>query len=603
MKQLQQSTLLLFSMIAFLFAEIDYWTENGYIVRYPQSQYFYAVGQSNKSQEAANSDALIEVKKQISLTVKSTEKLKEYDEVSGSVHKQSSIYQSRIRLTTEGDIHGIEVVETSKKKGKYYAFAILNKKNFASNCKANIREDQKALKKLYKESQVAIDEANIATALMKLGDAKKRIKNIILNRTLLSAAEPVTAKEELPVTESDIHALYAQCINELTVEKVSGDKQEIIVGDVPEEPFMLQVTANGIGVPNIPFVLKKSGKKLMVKSSGRGGMVTFFLADLADSEKGKHTYHVEPTLKVSSKYRKQLKQFRLKFSYKVEGFPAYAKVVVNLPSNLEKSRNSIEKSVIKLLAKYDIVDDPCNCITLTVSVDSKKKSDIKGVSKSRSFVQSAVSATFVVSDKKGHSLISFDKKSKGTGSDFIKSTTNGISGLKAKEDIKDLKNHLALDAEEISAQRKKTFVDGKPKIIVFPFKNSSTIPNWYDISESLTSMIITKLINTGKVTVLEREYIAKIMEEREFGEEEIDFAKYAGAKIAVVGTANKVGDRIEIDARIIDVERGIAKEAVSVTGRNASELRSLASMIVQKLNIDAKKVKKVSKSSQSDCCN
>ena len=140
--------------------------------------------------------------------------------------------------------------------------------------------------------------------------------------------------------------------------------------------------------------------------------------------------------------------------------------------------------------------------------------------------------------------------------------------------------------------------DGTPKkkIAVFAFKNMTNYSDWYNLAESMSDMIITKLINTKKFDVVERSQLNKIMEEKAMGQsgiveqsEAMQAAQLAGAELILIGSASVVGGKIEVDARIIDAAKGTAICAMSSSGFDIANLRPLADDIVMKIKIGAVK--------------
>jgi curli biogenesis system outer membrane secretion channel CsgG len=100
-------------------------------------------------------------------------------------------------------------------------------------------------------------------------------------------------------------------------------------------------------------------------------------------------------------------------------------------------------------------------------------------------------------------------------------------------------------------------------------------------------MIITRLINTGKVDVVERSQLQHIMEEKSLGQsgvveekEEMQAAQLAGADLVLVGSAGIAGEKIEADARVVDLKSGIARCAMNSAAYAVSDLRAISDDLV-----------------------
>src|SRR5512133_1530687 len=114
-------SILVMVFAAALFAAKADWTATGKHQAYPMEMYFVGVGLSEKGLDAAKQNAVVEVKKQISVKVSATtlDELTSYS-VAGT-ERTASKSESRARLTTSGDVQGIQVVETVKKGKLFYA--------------------------------------------------------------------------------------------------------------------------------------------------------------------------------------------------------------------------------------------------------------------------------------------------------------------------------------------------------------------------------------------------------------------------------------------------------------------------------------------------
>jgi hypothetical protein len=62
--------------------------------------------------------------------------------------------------------------------------------------------------------------------------------------------------------------------------------------------------------------------------------------------------------------------------------------------------------------------------------------------------------------------------------------------------------------------------------------------------------------------------------------EALQAAQLAGADVILIGTATIAGDKIETDARIVDIKSGVAKCAMSSSAYSLSDLRALADDLV-----------------------
>jgi len=580
------SALSLVLMLAALVCGANEWITTGKSPEFPVELYFVGVGLSEKGMDAAKNNAQVEVKKQISVSVNASVLDEMSSVTSGGAEKTSSKSESRAMLTTSGDVQGIQVVQTAQQGKIYYALAVLDKANFISNTKTKIQELKKDLKSMMSGATADIGAGKIGQGMKKLSAAKRDINDIYGQRTLLSAATQITDAEKVDVSQNDIAALYEKCVASIKVSKTAGDNQELTVGMVPEMPFTLQVTAEGTPVSGTLVELRDDAKKLlMTKFTDEAGNAEFSLGDNANTAVGSHSYVAALKLPVSSNLMKVLEATNQAFTYKVKSNPCYAKIEVKVPDDLNAASTEITDKAVKLLTKYDVMEDKENEYTVQVAITSKEAGTITGLSAANTFVKSDVTLAFaLLQDNKN--VVAFQKTAKGQGSTYAKSVGTALSNAAIKTDIKLILEKICGGAA----------TGPKKMIAVFPFKNSTSTSDWYNIAESLSDMLITKLINSKKFDVVERSQLNKIMEEKSMAmsgvveqNEAMQAAQMAGAELILIGSASVVGGKIEVDARIIDAKRGVAVCSMSSSGFDLSNLRALADDLNSKIKMSAVK--------------
>lgn len=560
----------------------DEWMITGKDIAYPQELYFVGIGMSERSQEAAKQNAVVEVRKQISVSVSASMLDEQYSLVSGGKESAGSRTESRARLSTSGEMQGIEVVKTGTKGKAFFALAVLDKKNFESNCRAAIAEARTELATLIEGAKADIAAAKTGAALTKLSAAKKAITKILDQRKLLSAVATVTDAEKLPYTQTDIALLYEQCVSGLRMVKSGGDNQSFAVGMVPAEPFSVTVTVQGAPAPGIPVnLLAAPNKTVLTRYTDDAGVATFILGENADMSAGSHSYTAAIALSVSDALKKVLAAQNQQFSYTVVSNPCFAKLVVDVSPNLAEGRDDIAKKIMARLSKYDIKDDPGADATLLINVSATETGNVQGLSENNTFIKTDVNLIMTLKDDAGKELGSLNAKGKGTGGNLIKSAVNGAENVKVEKDLKSL-------LEKICGGQSS---GPKLRIAVFEFKQRSGYYSaWHDLAISLSDMMITKLINSGRLEVVERSQLNRIMEERALAQsgvveekEAITAAQLAGADIVLVGSAGIAGEKIEADARIIDLKSGIAKCAMNSASYSFSDLRAMADDLVSQI--------------------
>lgn len=118
------------------------------------------------------------------------------------------------------------------------------------------------------------------------------------------------------------------------------------------------------------------------------------------------------------------------------------------------------------------------------------------------------------------------------------------------------------------------FITGeeKIKIAVLDFKILNVN---VDIAEAVYEEFIVRLIDCGKFTVVERENLKKVMQEidmqnkDEFDESSsVEIGKYVGAQVVLFGKIQKIGQKVRISIKGIDVKSATATFAKLVSVEN-----------------------------------
>lgn len=553
----------------------DDWVTTGKDLVYPPDLYFVGVGTSERGFEEAKSAAIVEIRKQISVKISATVIDEQSSFISGGIEKASNRVESRAKLSTSGEIAGVQIVKTAQNGKLYHALAILDKDNFIKTAKAQIKDLNSQLKTVVEAAKADIGASKIASGLQKIADAKKLMAKIASQKALLSGISPVTDPNHYSIAE--ISSMHEKCISSLKMIKVSGDNQSGEVGMVPAEPFVIKIEADAVPVSLIPVKLTYKGKKLMERITDEQGIIQFSIGELAESVAGVHPYTAEISLPVSSTVKNILASQKQTFTYTIVANPCSSRVEVVVSPSLASDRQEIVKRVLSRLEKFNIKEHSKAPTLVQVSITAKDAGGVSGLSESNSFIRTEVSAQFTVFNDENEKIDAFTGISKGMGGSIAKSAINGIENMRLDKDLKPALEKICGFASA-----------PKLKIAVFDFKEKSQCHCWwYDIAPNLSDMIITGLINSRKYDVVERSQLNRIMEEKALGQsgaveenEAIQIAQVAHADLILIGSYGIINGNVEADARIVDMKNGVARCGMSSSTYYRSELRSLANEIV-----------------------
>ena len=110
-------------------------------------------------------------------------------------------------------------------------------------------------------------------------------------------------------------------------------------------------------------------------------------------------------------------------------------------------------------------------------------------------------------------------------------------------------------------------------IAVLNFTNSSGDPQFDPLQESIAEALVTDLANRGGLQLVERSRLKALVMEIKLGmtgvideEQAARMGEQLGAKRVVLGSFSVHGDRIELNARIVDVGSGQISHGEQIEG-------------------------------------
>jgi tetratricopeptide (TPR) repeat protein len=130
-----------------------------------------------------------------------------------------------------------------------------------------------------------------------------------------------------------------------------------------------------------------------------------------------------------------------------------------------------------------------------------------------------------------------------------------------------------------------------PRVVILPFKNVTANPNDAWISESFAESLTDGLAKVQSMQLIERSQIGSVLQEQAFGQSALaderfvpQVGKLLGANRMVLGSFQKLGDKLVAQVRIVDVDTGKvdAKSVAKIEGK-FSELFTLQQQLAQQL--------------------
>lgn len=143
-------------------------------------------------------------------------------------------------------------------------------------------------------------------------------------------------------------------------------------------------------------------------------------------------------------------------------------------------------------------------------------------------------------------------------------------------------------------EKKKTSEEGsqkewtnKPHLAVFDFTDTNKASQDKLLGNTVSEMLTTSFVQSGKFTLIERKEIQKIIEDIEFDKTGMvsddsakKIGKLLGVEFGVFGGVSILKPKIELDARLLDMKTGLLITAVTKSAPNEGRLRDVCEELV-----------------------
>ena len=125
------------------------------------------------------------------------------------------------------------------------------------------------------------------------------------------------------------------------------------------------------------------------------------------------------------------------------------------------------------------------------------------------------------------------------------------------------------------------------RVAVMDFQAKGVSKN---IANNVSELLRTELINTGVYVIVERSQMDNILSEQGFQKSgctevscAVEIGKLISAKKMLIGSVMKMGSKIVISGRIVDVERGVGEKAATQSASGEDELVEAVKQFVGQL--------------------
>jgi TolB-like protein len=185
--------------------------------------------------------------------------------------------------------------------------------------------------------------------------------------------------------------------------------------------------------------------------------------------------------------------------------------------------------------------------------------------------------------------------------DHFRKAKNNVKRPLERELLKTVLAETNISIERKYIEKDKSLMDRLPdkksNLAVFPFEDRNAKTEQTEIGETVSEMLITALIQTNSFKMVERTQMDKLLEEQTLGltgaiddETAVEVGNLIGVDAIVVGSVSLLEKRLELDARVIDVNNGEVLTAAGSSADSEDQIRDAVTIIAQKLAHDAPKI-------------
>lgn len=234
------------------------WYQSGVLLAYPKDLNFIGIGQG-KTTEEATSEALSMIAGQFSVNITSTiELFKKETNYNGQVSMVDS-FTSETSMYVNEFIEGAEIVKLENTGNNWFAFAALNKKEYATLILNDLNKNQTQIDKYTRDAKEKLNSGDILGALQDYVSSYLLAKQNFTKTRYLDILRVDFGFNRL-TSVADIITKVTEIIYNLNIEVSSKPQESAIPGSYFKEPFILHVQYDSglLSIPakNIPVVVR-----------------------------------------------------------------------------------------------------------------------------------------------------------------------------------------------------------------------------------------------------------------------------------------------------------------------------------------------------------
>jgi len=524
---------------------------------YPPQMYIIGVGSSPVSQADADNQAVAQIQKQITVTVKVNQESGVSSKRQNGKEDLARFLDSRTTLNSRGDLQGANIVKRFTREKTFIAMAVLSKSQFAAQKRMNMKEASKAVLVLADQAKKDADANKFADALSIRSKIEEGIRNYQSERILLSAVDVLTDADTVPLNLDALNRIFDSALKKLSIDVISGNSQALTDPAQSLQPWVVKVTAAGAPVAEMPLKLVSPDRKVPRTAVTDAQGQAIFVADAyVPRIAGDQEWKVVADLDVTRSQMDILDRKSAEIHFSIT--PVVCKVKFQF-NGIEAAAARTE--LVNTLGNYGFKDDPSSKKTLIANASVAQKGYSQGLSDQSSFYMNEITLNLTVQDRAGRSLQSTITKAMGTGN------------KEAAEVMAIKKMQIGPDASALS---KAACGDAGPEkplptLAILPFNAPRY---WYSDeakAELLSDMVAGSIHRAEIYQIVERTRLKDILSEQANGQsgiiaDPIEMGQLLGAQYVMLGTLLGDWNAIRVEGKIVDVKTGVVAKTFSASG-------------------------------------
>ena len=585
------------------------WFKKGTLPQYSVDYNYVGVGEGTTFSDA-QSAAQAAIAAQLEVTVASTIEMQTTAIETENSSYFKDVFEQSTQSTISQTVKGIEIVKKQKSKGRYYVFAVLNKRRYINSLKVELDQLWSKISQYVVDARRFSGDGRIFPALENYMDVQEFIPNFYTKKAFYDAISPVPFIITKDITMGNVLTEMRGILSGVHISVESGNRQSALVGGPLPNPVVffayLKKRGNKIPIPNLPLVVKYEDGNIVerVSTSEDGTIESYATANPTNSKGGKIFARTNLT-NLPSVYRDYLKNAEAFSSYKITDSPPISftlRVTDEGGSRLDKVESTLTKNIEKL--GYSVGEDAELTLDGKITIIDEKEVDGKS---GRQFLVTAELDMFMVAKMNGEKVASFDAIGKGLSKKNIKDA-NKKAYKKLKISKKNLAGMLSEADEELKRiftkksatklrEGKGLFDQGKLKKAIVPL--TKVTHDEGQVEEAI--QLIGKI--KAEINRIEKERLARIAEEkRKKREHEMEIAELAAEterarqqadlEIATrMASAQVNSAQIKADADVMVAKYGVDQAEMNARAAEASAMAEEAKIAIEQVKKETEQVK------------